>query len=406
MNEKAITSYSIGCNSITSNEINNEQMIQDTAKCFFVENSNESKNIRYLVTAYHIFQKYFIAKNQYTFYYKIKDKYYRINLDHKNNIFLKFYDLALIFIDEKLPINYVNLNMNKYTLDDIDKLYLKNQDNKFVEIKDVSIITSNILKNFKDLPGDRIEAYIIEGRFDNNEITEGDSGSPVYFQNDVYGIQFGVRTKASKEMYVNIIPFYLVKRITDEFLIKGRFDGLCQKFPRVNTNRYLDEGKKIYSTDIIESIDSNKYEKGCIFNEILQISIPLGMYILLFKTIDDAISYNVSRRSKLIGRKPKTITQGCRDIDSSINISFNEELIFIYKNNCTYAKININLYEFLNEYFEQQINMKLSDKNLNKLNNKFKLKYSNYGPKNDYLLIESDTYNISRNFQNPIIETF
>lgn len=401
MTEKDITSYSIGCNLITSNEINNEQMIQDTAKCFFVENCNESKNIRYLVTAYHVFQKYFIAKNQYTFYYKIEDRYYRINLDHENNIFLKFYDLALIFIDEKLTINYVNLNMNKYTLDDIDKLYLKNQDNKFVEIKDVSISTVDILK-IKDIPGDRIEAYIIEGKFENDEITSGDSGSPVYFQNNVYGIQFAVK----KKMYVHIIPFYLVKRITDEFLIKDRFDGLCQKFPRVNTNRYLDEGKKIYSTDIIESIDSNKYEKGCIFNETLQISIPIGMYILLFKTIDDAISYNVRRRSKLFGRKPKTIKQGCRDIDSSINISFNEELIFIYKNNCKYAKININLYEYLNEYFEQQINMKLSDKNLNKLNNKFKLKYSNYGPNNDYLLFESDNYNISRNFQNPIIETF
>ena len=68
MTEKDITYYSIGCNLITSNEINNEQMIQDTAKCFFVENCNESKNIRYLVTAYHVFQKYFIAKNQYTFY--------------------------------------------------------------------------------------------------------------------------------------------------------------------------------------------------------------------------------------------------------------------------------------------------------------------------------------------------
>ena len=355
---------------------------------------NYNKNIK----------KKILSSSRYCFLCKYYNNFYLISTAHnisKNSIDIlndielqKFKKILIPEIDlliyqvNELKLKYIDLGNNKYRIDDINekkKLYfIDNQ----LKIQNVNILFMQKSKYNNACYPDMLKYF---GK-SNHEDLLGCSGGPIFDDDlNIYGILSGF----GKE-YLNIIPFFFVKRILDEILHFNSFSGLCNfwhdtilykrnlvisKKEDINYNIYQKTNNltKLLKYDEICKLDNKNIINGMIFCDLLNMDIDLDSYITITKTIHSLNSFYIYRSKNLFNKYLNLIT-GNRDIYSAYNINMKDDLLLTKEvDNKIFIKINPMLFNYISEYRPVNIDEKLM--------NIFKLKYSEIYD-NNYLLVE------------------
>ena len=228
---------------------------------------------------------------------------------------------------------------------------------------------------------------------------EGCSGTAIFdTDNNIYGILSGYGSK-----YLNITPFFFVKRILDEILHYKIFNGLCNfwhdtsikkrdlvisKREDIDYNLYQKViGKKIaklIKDDVILRFDDKNIINGMIFCDLLNISVDIDSYISITKTIHSINSLHIFRPRNL-RYKFINIVIGNRNIYSAYNIDIKDDILLLKEiDNKIFFKINPILFKYISEFRPVHIDEKLM--------NIFKLKQSEMF-ENKYLLVEDKNVN-------------
>ena len=312
-----------------------------------------------------------------------------IKLNKFKKILIPEIDL-LIYEIPNLDFNCIDLKDNKYSINDVDEkkpLYFVN---KNLEIQNVNIQFMQKSKYNNACYPDMLKYF---GKSNCNNII-GSSGSPIFDDDyNIYGILSGFGDE-----YLNITPFFFVKRILDELINYNSFSGLCNfwhdtkiskrkllisKKENINYNLYQKNGiikfGKLLKHDEILSLDNKNITNGMIFCDLLNMEIDLDSYITITKTIHNINSFYIYR-SKNLFTKYFRIYTGNRDIYSAYNINMKDDLLLTKEvDNKVFIKINPMLFNYISEYRLVHIDEKLM--------NVFKLKQSEIFD-NKYLLVE------------------
>ena len=169
----------------------------------------------------------------------------RYKLDNERKILINEIDLVIYEIDNIFNSSF-DLSFNKFSINDInDKTPLYMYDNEG-NLKNTRILfmQKDIYNNFC-YP--KMLKYFGEITFN---YVRGCSGTPIFDgSGNIYGILSGFNN------YLNITPMFFVKRILDEYIFFGKFNGLCSFWHDVEVKkRNLVISKR-------EDIDYNIYQK-------------------------------------------------------------------------------------------------------------------------------------------------
>lgn len=324
-------------------------------------------------------------------YIAINDKY--IKLSKKNKYIINEIDLVIWDVTSNSLLNKLELydiENNKYTINDIDdktELFLKNANN--------AICSTNILFMEKTKYNNFCYPEMLKYFAKLVPDIDGSSGTPIYDDNNnIYGILSGYNIK-----YLNITPFFFVKRILDEIIKYNSFSGLCKfwhensiskrnlvitKKESIDYNIYHkifnDNFNKLYKNDELIKFDDKLISNGLIHCDLINIDIDIDSYISITKTIHDTNFLNVYR-NKNLKNKLIDIKIGNRDISSSYNININKTILNTIKiKDNIYGKISSVLFNYICNYrpvFED-----------NQLIKHFKLKNSEIYS-NEYILLKN-----------------
>lgn len=352
------------------------------------------------------YKKNLFTSTRWAFRCKYLNRFYLISSAHNlasdsidsidDEILSKFKKILIPEIDlviyeiSNLDLNYIDLKDNKYSINDVDeKKQLYFVDKNF-EIQNVNIHYMEKCKYNNACYPDMLK-YI--GKSNCNDIV-GSSGGPIFDDNcNIYGILSGFGDE-----YLNITPFFFVKRILDELIQYNSFSGLCNfwhdtkilrrnlvvaKKEDVNYNLYQKSEfiklGKLLKNDEILSLDDKNIINGMIFSDLLNMEIDVDSYITITKTIHSLNSFYVYR-SKNLFTKYFRIYTGNRDIYSAYNINMKDDLLLTREvDNKVFIKINPMLFNYISGYRPVHLD--------NKLMNVFKLKQSEIF-ENNYLLVE------------------
>ncbi len=332
------------------------------------------------------------------------------NIDNKSlkqfeKILIPEIDLVIYEISYLENIKFIDIKDNKYSINDVNKrkeLYFI--DNK-MKIQNVNILFMQKSKYNNACYPDMLKYF---GKSNFSDLS-GCSGSPI-FDNDlnIYGILSGYGDE-----YLNITPFFFVKRILDEILHFNSFNGLCNFWhdtdiikrnliisnkENINYNLYVKKENfaKLIKEDLILKFDNKNIVNGMIFCDLLNMNIDIDSYITITKTIHNINSFYIYRSKNLFNKYLKIYT-GNRDIYSAYNINMKDDLLLTKEvDNKVFIKINPMLFNYISEYRPVHIDEKLM--------NIFKLKYSEIFD-NNYLLVEDKLLkkNIFKNVQDSYI---
>ena len=143
-----------------------------------------------------------------------------LNLNNNKKVLVPEIDLVIYEISDLYDsFNYIDLENNKYTIDDIGE-----NTNLFMLDKRFNFHDANILFMEKSKYNNYCFPDMLKyfGQSSCKDL-EGCSGTAIFdADNNIYGILSGYGSK-----YLNITPFFFVKRILDEILHYKSFSGLC-----------------------------------------------------------------------------------------------------------------------------------------------------------------------------------
>lgn len=332
----------------------------------------------------------------------------KVNLSNSFKLHIPEIDIVIYRINniDIYDLNVIDLEDNKFTIDDInDKtdLFLLDQYN--------NLQRTNILFMEKSKYNNYCYPEMLKyfGSIKFKDI-EGSSGSPIFDRNNnIYGVLSGYNEK-----YLNITPFFFIKRIIDEYHHYNNFSGLCNfwhdtvvmkrnliiaKREDIDYNLYQKtlEKKigKLIKDDIILKFDNKPIVNGMIHCDLINMEIDLDSYISITKTIHSINKLDIFRPKNLNHNYIQVIT-GNRDIYSAYNIDITEDDLVIQEiNNMIYMKINPILFQYISNYRPIHADMKLL--------NMFKLKQSEMFD-NNYLLVEDK--NLNKNIFSDIPEKY
>lgn len=335
------------------------------------------------------FDKFYIVSSAHNLARDSIDRIDNESLSEFKKILVPEIDLVIYEISN-LGLNYIDLKDNKYSINDVDEKKQLYFVNKNLDIQNVNILFMQKSKYNNACYPDMLKYY---GKSKCADLI-GSSGSPIFDDDcNIYGILSGFGDE-----YLNITPFFFVKRILDELIKYNSFSGLCNfwhdtkilnrnllisKKEDVNYNLYQKNGVmklgKLLKNDEILRLDGKNIINGMIFSDLLNMEIDIDSYITITKTIHNINSFYIYR-SKNIFNKYFTIYTGNRDIYSAYNINMKDDLLLTREvDNKVFIKINPMLFNYISEYRPVHID--------DKLMNVFKLKQSEIFD-NNYLLVE------------------
>ena len=359
---------------------------------------------------------------RYSFLCKYFDNYYLVSsahditnnsLDYLNNLSLDKFkkilipeiDLVIYEISNINNLDFIDIEYNKYSINHIDEnkqLYFLDNEMK---IKNVNILFMQKSK-YNNACYPNMLKYFGKSNYTN---LSGCSGSPIFDDDfNIYGILSGFGDK-----YLNITPFFFVKRILDEILHFNSFSGLCNfwhdtevikrnliisKKENINYNLYqkpIINLEKLVKNDEILRLDNKNIINGMIFCDLLNMKIDLDSYITITKTIHSLNSFYIYRSKNLFNKYLNLIT-GNRDIYSAYNINMKDDLLLTKEvDNKIFIKINPMLFNYISEYRPVNVDKKLM--------NIFKLKYSEIYD-NKYLLVEDKS--LKKNIFKEVLDSY
>ena len=316
---------------------------------------------------------------------------HEIKLNNSKKVLIPEIDLVIYGIDSVYKTEYyIDLENNKYSIDDINE-----STQLFLIDKRLNINSANILfmekSKYNNYCFPDMLKYFGTSSCKN---LEGCSGTAIFdINNNIYGILSGY----SKE-YLNITPFFFVKRILDEIEHYKTFSGLCNfwhdtaiekrnlvisKREDIDYNLYQKVTEKriakLVKDDVILKLDNKNIVNGMVFCDLLNINVDIDSYITITKTIHSLNSLNIFRPKNLRYKFLKIVI-GNRDIYSAYNIDIKDDQLTVKEiENKVFIKINPMLFKYISEFRHVHID--------DKLMNIFKLKQSEMF-ENNYLLVE------------------
>ena len=330
----------------------------------------------------------------------------KIILNKNNKILLPEIDLVIYKLCNSDITDYIDIKNNKYAINDLNEktpLYFIDRE---MNIQSINIHFMDKTKYNNACYPDMLK-YFAKSEFKD---LQGCSGSPIFDdENNIFGILSGHGNK-----YINVTPFFFVRRILDEVQHYGSFSGLCNfwhdtnivkrnlvisKREDIDYNLYqkVSEKKtaKLIKDDIVLRFDDKNVINGMIFSDLLNMEIDIDSYISITKTIH-SLNYLHIFRPKNLRQKFINIIIGNRDIYSAYNIDIKDDILTIKEiKNKIYVKINPKLFNYISEFRPVHLDMKLMDL--------FKLKQSEMF-ENSYLLVEDKA--INKNIFNNIHESY
>ena len=318
-----------------------------------------------------------------------------LSLDKFKKIIIPEIDLVIYEISNINNLDFIDIEYNKYSINDINEnkqLYFFDNE---IKIKNVNILFMQKSK-YNNACYPNMLKYFGKPNYNN---LRGCSGTPIFDDDfNIYGILSGFGDK-----YLNITPFFFVKRILDEILHFNSFSGLCNfwhdtevikrnliisKKENINYNLYqkpIINLEKLVKHDEILKLDNKNITNGMIFCDLLNMDIDLDSYITITKTVHSLNSFYIYRSKNLFNKYLNIIT-GNRDIYSAYNINMKDDLLLTKEvDNKIFIKINPMLFNYISEFRSVLIDEKLM--------NIFKLKYSEIYD-NRYLLVKDKSLNI------------
>jgi len=319
-----------------------------------------------------------------------------LKLNNNKKVLVPEIDLVIYEINDLYDsFNYIDLENNKYSIDDINE-----NTNLFLLDKRFNVNDANILFMEKSKYNNCCFPDMLKyfGRSSCKDL-EGCSGTAIFdADNNIYGILSGYGNK-----YLNITPFFFVKRILDEILHYKTFSGLCNfwhetsiekrnlivsKREDIDYNLYQKVMEKriakLMKDDAILRFDDKNIVNGMIFCDLLNISVDIDSYITITKTIHSINSLHIFR-PRNVRNKFINIAIGNRDIYSAYNIDIKDDILSLKEiDNKLFIKINPMLFKYISEFRPVHIDEKLM--------NIFKLKQSEIF-ENNYLLVEDKSVN-------------
>ena len=346
------------------------------------------------------FEKLYLISSAHDITSQSKDKIFLNNsslkLNNNKKVLVPEIDLVIYEINDLYEsLDFIDLENNKYSIDDINEnTNLFMLDKKF-NVNDVHILFMEKSKYNNCCFPDMLKYF---GQSSCKDL-EGCSGTAIFdANNNIYGILSGYGNK-----YLNITPFFFVKRILDEILHYKSFSGLCNfwhdtsiekrnlviaKREDIDYNLYQKVMEKriakLMKDDIILRFDDKNVTNGMIFCDLLNISVDIDTYISITKTIHSINSLHIFRPRNL-KYKFLNIAIGNRDIYSAYNIDIKDDNLLIREiDDKIFIKINPMLFKYISEFRPVHVDEKLM--------NIFKLKQSEIF-ENNYLLVEDKSVN-------------
>ena len=369
-----------------------ETIINATYKLYsknkYIDDFKLFTSIRYCFLCKY-FDNYYLVSSAHDITNNSIDYLNNLSLDKFKKILIPEIDLVIYEISNINNLDFIDIEYNKYSINHIDKnkqLYFLNNEMK---IKNVNILFMQKSK-YNNACYPNMLKYFGKSNYTN---LSGCSGSPIFDDDfNIYGILSGFGDK-----YLNITPFFFVKRILDEILHFNSFSGLCNfwhdtevikrnliisKKENINYNLYqkpIINLEKLVKHDEILRLDNKNIINGMIFCDLLNMEIDLDSYITITKTIHSLNSFYIYRSKNLFNKYLNLIT-GNREIYSAYNINMKDDLLLTKEvDNKIFIKINPMLFNYISEYRPVNVDKKLM--------NIFKLKYSEIYD-NKYLLVE------------------
>jgi len=330
-----------------------------------------------------------------------------IELNNAKKVLVPEIDLVIYGIDDIYNLKcYIDLENNKYNIDDINE-----STQLFLVDKRFNINSANILFMEKSKYNNYCFPDMLKYfGLSSCKNLEGCSGTAIFdINNNIYGILSGY----GKD-FLNITPFFFVKRILDEIEHYNTFSGLCNfwhdtiidkrdliisKREDIDYNLYqkIMEKRiaKLMKDDVILKLDNKNIVNGMIFCELLNIDVDIDSYITITKTIHNLNFLNIFR-PKNLRNKFLNVIIGNRDIYSGYNIDIKDDELAIKEiGNKVFIKVNPMLFKYISEFRPVYID--------DKLMNIFKLKQSEIF-ENNYLLVEDK--NVKKNIFEHIPDSY
>ena len=244
---------------------------------------------------------------------------------NEKRIIIPELDLIIFYFNNEEKLDFFNIKNNKFNI--VYDAYYYNE-NEIININNLEIDKCSY--NNPCLP----DMLMYKGILDNYIDTKGLSGSPIFNNENIIGIQCG-QTNNTREII--IIPFFFVFRILDEIKIYNEFYGLCffnidleeniisnnieidyNQFSRLNNCKV----NNLQKGDYIKSLDNIKIRENKIFCSLLNIDLDINDYITINKTIQDKNNFEIIRDSNK-NKKEINILSGNIDIKSCYSLDFN-----------------------------------------------------------------------------------
>ena len=205
-------------------------------------------------------------------------------------------------------------------------------------------------------------------KIENNiNLLHGASGTPIYKNNKIYGILSG---EINDDGTLILTPIFMIKRVLNEIITTGKFNGLCKSYYDVDTiggttfitkiypvdyniynKLYGVKNTRLRKNDIISLIDENKVIDNKIFDNNLNIFIDIDTYYIINKDINSLNKILVLRPNNKDGNKHVEIITGNRDIYSCTNINILSNKIEYYIiDDKIYCEVNSELFKLLLQY--------------------------------------------------------
>jgi hypothetical protein len=283
-------------------------------------------------------------------YLKINNK--KIYLKENEKIIIPEIDLIIFPFDNDDKLPFFNIKNNNFNIDDVNDAYLFDE-NEIININNIYMIKDNYFNLC--LP----EMLMYKGFLNNYTNTKGLSGSPIFNNKNIIGIQYGQICNTTE---IFIIPYFFVFRILNEIKNYNKFNGFC--FFNINlvnntisNNIEIDYNlfhklndykvSNLQKGDIILSLDDIPIRDNFIFCPKLQIYININDYIIIHKTIEDTNNFKINRNSNK-NKKLINVLTGNIDLKSCYLLDFyNFSLENLFEKGIYYKEINPELYRYL-----------------------------------------------------------
>ena len=354
----------------------------------FPWNKQKTRKIQHILlslgTIIKLYDKYFLICNYHSINYS--DNISLIGDDTKytitnNKIIIPEIDLAIIQLDEEISNIY---DMIEYSHIDKLDINIKDINNKvifdfIIPFNDMYMsLQCNIIQFtkkrynnicFPDMPMfiAKLTKESIKKIENNINLLHGASGTPIYKNNKIYGILSG---EINDDGTLILTPIFMIKRVLNEIITTGKFNGLCKSYYDVDTiggttfitkiypvdyniynKLYGVKNTRLRKNDIISLIDENKVIDNKIFDNNLNIFIDIDTYYIINKDINSLNKILVLRPNNKDGNKHVEIITGNRDIYSCTNINILSNKIEYYIiDDKIYCEVNSELFKLLLQY--------------------------------------------------------